>query len=170
MKSENIELLVLDRALGQLPPETAELLDEYLRQNPVAAERAIALGETVGLARGALRIGDAVVADGQPSGWARARRTARWHALAGQGWKLAACVALGLVLGRSLRPPGRAPVSVASSISAVQSRASGPGALNPAAAFWIAERRAAVAKDRAAQPKTVPWEALEVARTKGDLR
>jgi hypothetical protein len=169
MKPENLELLLLDRSLGQLPPETAELLEEHLRENPSAAARASALADTVSLARSAVCIGG-VAADAPSSGWARARRTARWRVWAAQGWKLAACVALGLMLGWSLRQPAHAPVAVASFTPATQSHAGRSRALNPAAAFWIAERRAAEANDHAPQPKALPWEALEISRAKGVRR
>jgi hypothetical protein len=169
MKPENLELLLLDRALGQLPPETAELLEEHLRGNPSAATRASALAVTVSRARTAVCSG-AVAADAPLSGWARARRTARWRAWTAQGWKLAACVALGLMLGWSLRRPAHAPVAVASFTPATQSHAGRSRALNPAAAFWIAERRAAEANDRVPPPKALPWEVLEISRAKGERR
>ncbi len=40
MKPEQLESLLMDRALGELDPEVAALLDEYLREHPEAQREA----------------------------------------------------------------------------------------------------------------------------------
>lgn len=40
MKPEQLESLLMDRALGELEPEVAALLDEYLREHPEAQREA----------------------------------------------------------------------------------------------------------------------------------
>ena len=52
---ETLEALVVDRELGELSPEAAELLEAYLRLSPEARGHARAMAETVRTARGAVR-------------------------------------------------------------------------------------------------------------------
>ncbi len=40
MKPEHLEALLIDRALGELSPEVAELLEDYLRGDPAAQREA----------------------------------------------------------------------------------------------------------------------------------
>jgi hypothetical protein len=169
MKNETLELLLLDRALGQLAPETAELVEEYLAQNPAAAVHATALSDTVGLARTTVRRDDAGPGRPEADGWARVSRAERWRTVAAQGWKLAACVAVGIAVGWAAhRPvPETGPV-VAWVQPPVHARKTAEE--NPAAAFWIAERRAAAANDRAAQPRTAMRETPGVVSPKGGAR
>jgi anti-sigma factor RsiW len=49
MNAESLESLLIDRAIGQLPPEVEALLAEYLAAHPEAARGAAELGETVAL-------------------------------------------------------------------------------------------------------------------------
>lgn len=51
MNAETLDRLMLDCALGQLPPDSEALLDEYLRLHPDAAELGAEYAETVGLTR-----------------------------------------------------------------------------------------------------------------------
>ncbi len=55
MKTEALENLLIDRALGQLAPEVEALLSEHLATHPAAAQSAAELGEIVALATTALR-------------------------------------------------------------------------------------------------------------------
>jgi hypothetical protein len=55
MKSETLTALAIDRELGELPPETAELFDDYLRSHPEARREAEAMTDAVRAARDAVR-------------------------------------------------------------------------------------------------------------------
>jgi hypothetical protein len=55
MKTETLEALLIDRALGHLTPEMDELLGEHLAANPGTARLAAELQETVTLAAAALK-------------------------------------------------------------------------------------------------------------------
>ena len=54
MKTEALENLLIDQALGQLAPEVAALLSEHLATHPATAQSAAELGEIVALATTAL--------------------------------------------------------------------------------------------------------------------
>ncbi len=104
MKTETLEALLIDRALGALSPEVAELLENHLVQNPGAARQADGLAATVQLARTA--------AAGPPSStnplppMDRVRQTLRVQRRQALGWelsKLAACLLLGLTVGLASR-------------------------------------------------------------------
>ena len=116
MNLENLESLLLDRALGELPPAVAELLDEHLARDPSAAQQAAAFTATLQLARRAAAVPAA--ASLPPLATTRLRqaeRQMRWWSHLGELAKLAACVALGLVFGRAAWPestPARPQVAV----------------------------------------------------------
>jgi|SRR6185436_1603077 hypothetical protein len=55
MKTETLDALLIDRELGELPPEVIELLDTYLKSEPAACRRADAMVRTVGTARETVR-------------------------------------------------------------------------------------------------------------------
>jgi len=57
MKTETLEALLIDRALGHLTPEMDELLGEHLAANPATARLAAELQETVTLAAAARSAG-----------------------------------------------------------------------------------------------------------------
>jgi hypothetical protein len=100
MNPENLETLLLDRALGELPPAVTELLDEYLTRNSDAARQADTLTATLQLARQAV----AMPRETPPRPLAlatlrQAQRTWRWRRLAWEALRLAACAVLGLALG-----------------------------------------------------------------------
>jgi anti-sigma factor RsiW len=100
MKAETLETLLLDRALGELPPEVAELLDEHLAQNAAAAQQAETLAATLRLTRQA--VAGPLEAPRRLPPWEKLRRAQqrqRWRVRAWEATRLAACVALGLTLG-----------------------------------------------------------------------
>jgi anti-sigma factor RsiW len=105
MKTETLDSLLMDRALGALSPEIAELLDSYLIQDPDAAQHAANLKSTVELARLTVALPDAPMSP-SPS-WDRVCRTLRVQRrrvfLAELG-KLAACLILGLAVGLASHP------------------------------------------------------------------
>jgi hypothetical protein len=100
MKPENLETLLLDRALGELSPAVVELLDEYLTRNPDAARQADTLTATLLLARQAV----VLPSEAPPSPLStvrlrQAQQTWRWRGLTREALRLAACAVLGLTLG-----------------------------------------------------------------------
>lgn len=100
MKDTTLETLLLDRALGELSPEVAELLDEYLTQNPDAARQAGAVCATAQLAREAVALPRAAsVPPLANARWRQAARVQRWRRWRNEALRLAAAVALGLAVG-----------------------------------------------------------------------
>ena len=107
MKTETLEALLIDRALGALSPEVAELLESHLTQNPEVARLADGLASTVQLARGA--VGDPTAPAFFPpmdrvrkTLCAQRRKTVAWELS-----KLAACLLLGLTIGVVSRFDGK---------------------------------------------------------------
>lgn len=105
MKTETLESLLFDQAMGELRPEVVELLEAYATQNPDAARQAAELVATVRLAREATAwpreapTSPLAVARLQRVQTAMRRRTTAWELT-----RLAACVALGLFLGWQAHP------------------------------------------------------------------
>ena len=100
MKTETLEALLIDRALGALSPEVAELLENYLIQNSDAAQQANSLASTVQLARTAAAGPNASTSPLPPLERVRKALTVqRRQAFAWQLSKLAACMLLGLTIG-----------------------------------------------------------------------
>jgi anti-sigma factor RsiW len=108
MKTETLEALLIDRALGALSPEIAELLENYLIENPAAARQANSLLSTVYLARTAVATPSPLKNRVPPLN--RVRRALAVQSSRNFVWqmsKLAACVALGLTIGLAGRFGGR---------------------------------------------------------------
>jgi anti-sigma factor RsiW len=100
MKTETLEALLLDHALGELSPEVVELLETHLAHNPEAAQQADGLASTVQLARQAMAV--AQEAPRRSLAVERLRRVQMTHRRRAFIWemaRLAACVVLGLALG-----------------------------------------------------------------------
>ena len=89
MNKEVLERLLMDRAVGELPPDVEVLLEDHLDEHPEARKEAVAIGETVRLARQALA--------GQPAEVLPAREPA-WYRPS-WAWGMAACFVGGLCLG-----------------------------------------------------------------------
>jgi anti-sigma factor RsiW len=131
MKPELLETLLLDRALGELSPAVAALLDAHLAHDPAAARHAAELANTLQLARAAVAVPSE--APRRPLDVDRLRRA--HHAVRAttrrrEILRLAACLALGLVGGWLLRPArgsGAPPVIIAIAT---------PRATEPANHFW----------------------------------
>jgi anti-sigma factor RsiW len=114
MKTENLETLLLDHALGELSPEVAELLETHLARNPEAARQADGLASTVQRARQALAVTQE--APRRSLSIERLRQAQLTHhrrAFIGELARLAACVALGLTLGWYGHTARKAPVAAA---------------------------------------------------------
>jgi anti-sigma factor RsiW len=100
MKTENLEALLLDRAMGELPAATAELLDEYLSSNPALAAKAKELSAVLRQAEEAMRTnGSRGLRPFPRKAIDREQRVVRWRRGLFQTLKLAACVAFGVSLG-----------------------------------------------------------------------
>lgn len=55
MKTETLQALLVDRELGELPPDVAELLNAYLEMTPAARQEQDAMSKTVRTARETVR-------------------------------------------------------------------------------------------------------------------
>ncbi len=100
MKPETLEVLLLDRAMGELPPEVVELLETHLTHNPEAARRAEGLASAIQLARQAVARVPEVPRRPLAVGQLRhVQMTQRRRAFIWELVRLAACVVLGLTLG-----------------------------------------------------------------------
>jgi hypothetical protein len=55
MKTETLRAFLVDRQLGELPPDTAELLDAYIAAVPAARAEADATARTMSIARDTMR-------------------------------------------------------------------------------------------------------------------
>ena len=138
MKPELLETLLLDRALGELRPEVAALLEAHLAQAPAAARRAAEFDAAVRLARAAV----ATPPEAPPRTLDVARLRRVHHA--GQAalrrtefLRLAACLALGLGLGWFIRS-----VLLTSEISPPPAAvvAAGPRTTERTTQFWSLAR------------------------------
>jgi anti-sigma factor RsiW len=100
MKTETLEALLLDHALGELSSEVVELLEAHLAHNPEAARQAAGLASAVQQARQAVAVSQE--APRRSLAVERLRQTQmtrrRW-AFTWELARLAACVVLGLALG-----------------------------------------------------------------------
>jgi hypothetical protein len=122
MKTETLEALLIDRALGALSPEVAELLENYLIQNPDAAQKANGLESTVQLARTVAASPVMSMGALPPLGRVRkALAVQRRHAFLWEFGKLAACVLVGLAIGLASRFGGRPDGALDTSVALVGS-------------------------------------------------
>lgn len=138
MKTEHLSALLADRALGELPPEVAALLEAWLAQNPAAAEQAAGLDTTVRLARAAVAPPREQPA---PLDLARFRRESavpRFRLGRAEMLRLAAVLALGVGLGWAFRPQPAAvpPRPAAATVARPAPSPSSPGATH----FWSVTR------------------------------
>ena len=139
MKPEYLETLLLDRALNQLAPEVADLLEAHLAHDPAAARRAAALAATVALARETAAAPHEPVESTDVTAWRRVQRTWRWRMAGLETLKVAASIAVGL--GLAFLWHNRAPTpaqgfAVNEPLAVAQ----------PAPAFWSSTRLIAAAR------------------------
>lgn len=135
MKPELLETLLLDRALGELPPAVAALLDAHLAQSPAAARRAAELDATLQLARSAVAVPRETPRPLDLARLRHAHRAARATTRRAELLRLAACLALGLAGGWLARPAR----SLAARAPAVVVLAP-PRPTDPATHFWSVAR------------------------------
>jgi len=112
MTKKQLEELLIDRALGGLDEHCAELLDAYTREKPAVSYQSSELAEMVSLARQAMNTNRARIGTLPPFPGARIRRELRGRRVArhaGAAAALAACLSLGILIGRSGGPPSEQP-------------------------------------------------------------
>ncbi|PTX90755.1 hypothetical protein [Opitutus sp. ER46] len=104
MNPETLDALLIDRALGELDPEHAALLDAYLALAPAASARAAQLEGTMNLTRRllapAIRSAGADPTTAVPS--RPEVRPGVWRRYRGEWLRLAACLLLGGAIGWSV--------------------------------------------------------------------
>ncbi len=140
MKPEMLDPLLLDRALGELSPGVAALLDAHLAQNPDATHRAVELAGTLQIARAATAA--PAGSPPHPLDRERLRRAHRAQLFArrrSEILRLAACLALGLGLGWLVHAPQPRENIVAAPPATTPASAL-PAADNPPARFWSLAR------------------------------
>ena len=102
MKPESLEGLLIDRALGELSPEVAELLNAYLSANPRAAKKATAWTETWRLARNAMASDVDARRQPLPKLKPHGRNSWNWRVRRTELLRLAACLIIGVTAGWGL--------------------------------------------------------------------
>lgn len=102
MKPESLEGLLIDRALGELSPEVAELLNAYLSANPAAAEQAAAWTETWRSAVRATAFDVDARLQPLPKHKSRGRNFWNWRVRRTELLRLAACLIIGVTAGWGL--------------------------------------------------------------------
>lgn len=124
MKPETLKSLIVDRALGELPPDVGELLDAYLENHPNLAAQAEHTGKTTELARAAVQAPAPAGAPSALPGWKTPDSV--FNGASRRFWlPLAASLAVGFLAGRFAGPrengtaPMPQPPNLASSASAL---------------------------------------------------
>jgi hypothetical protein len=152
MKPETLEALLLDRAMGELSPEVAELLEAHLAGISDAAHQAGGFAAIVQQARQAVALPEEAppplaVARLQQAQVAWRRRAIVWEAA-----RLAACVILGLTLGWYAHSAREAPMIAATPVTSAPAAPAVSAAAPPRPAestpdFWALARLAAVQQE-----------------------
>jgi anti-sigma factor RsiW len=145
MNRDVLERLAADHALGALPPDVGHLLECHLAREPELALAADEIERTVRLAR-------TVLAEHAPSSMpafpvSGFEQIARWHRQVGRVIRaaaLAACVAVGIGIGRFSMPAASssAPVQPIQVVSAapVPTHRSAVGAAGDEGGYWSVSR------------------------------
>jgi anti-sigma factor RsiW len=140
MNPEQLESLLIDRELGELPPAVVALLEAHLAQDPSAARQAADIQATLQLTRRAAARPSAPPQ--RPFDFAEVRRAhdrARAATLRTELYRLAACLALGLGVGWFARPsPAPAIAAEHPSPHPVALALEAPG--EPRSTFWSVAR------------------------------
>jgi hypothetical protein len=163
MKTENLEALLLDRAFGQLGPEVAELLDEYLMQNPTVGVQAAVLRGTVEIARVAVALPPSTINQTPLRDFAAVQRSLEWRGLSRETLKIAACVAVGLSLGWMARASKGVPDAVRRTELV---RIAPPPTISPAEAFWSRKRIEAELSHPTRRHAPLPWPIAQPQQTR----
>jgi hypothetical protein len=146
MKPETLEALLLDRAMGELSPEVAELLDAHLASTPDAARQAGGFAAVIQQARQAVAVAEPppplAISRLQQAQVAWRRRAIIWKTA-----RLAACVILGLTLGWYVRSTRVPPVVAATPASSAVSAPVPPRGSKSTQDFWSLARLEAVQQE-----------------------
>jgi anti-sigma factor RsiW len=160
MKTETLDTLLLDRALGELTPEVAALLEDHLAQNPAAASRARELAATFQLARSAVALPHEAPRPLDVERLRRAHQTERAGTRRREILRLAACLALGLTAGWLARTT---PTKTEIAVSPVVTTPTPREAATPSAHFWsrahIAAQHNAAPPERSNHREHLRWDA-----------
>jgi anti-sigma factor RsiW len=160
MERDLLEKLLIDRHLGELPPDAAALLDEYLALRPEAAANAGRIGATLDLARDALGSLEPRAADSlprlRPSGRAGriGRAPAGQHVPLLRPVALAACLVLAFLLGRRMSLP---PAGVAERPPVEFAAGGGAAIAAPAGEFWSVRQWRETAAAQPSPRRTLNW-------------
>jgi hypothetical protein len=141
MKNDVLEMLLLDRAMGEMNDETRELLEAYLVLNPQASRLAAEMDATLVRTRQALKCPPERVRPSSLHSMESVALKVRTRHRTALGLQLAACIAIGLALGFVLRRPSASPETRAVTISAPMEPAES-AATEPGAGFWESARQA----------------------------
>jgi hypothetical protein len=160
MDTATLERLMLDRALGVLPPDTIALLDGYMADHPAEAAKLAGLEQTTHLARQVLNGDPALSLPAFPR--ARLALAARQHRRLRIAWRissLAACLVVGVGLGWLVfrSPPADLPSPV---VTVVQNEPTVRTGENLEDDFWSRRRlleRATGVKQPRPSPRLI-WE------------
>ncbi len=147
MKPETLEALLLDRAMGELSPEVAELLEAHLAGVPDAARQAGGLAAVVQQARQAVALPEEAPPPLATARLQRAQAAWRRRAFIWETARLAACVILGLTLGWYVRPARVTPVVAAAPTSSAVNASVPPLVSESTHDFWSLARLEAVQQE-----------------------
>jgi anti-sigma factor RsiW len=140
MRPELLEPLLLDRALGELPPEVAALLDEHLARDPNSARQAAELDKTLMFARAVTRLdAEAPVPALDAARLHDAARSEQAATRRSQWFRLAACLALGAIAGWLARPVPAPTIVAAPAAAALAATTPRPLGATPAG-LWSRSR------------------------------
>ena len=155
---EILERLLIDRALGGLPPDVDALLDDYLASDPAAAAEAEKLARTADLAQRALAPPEGANQYPLPPLALRSRRVTV-RRVAGRAAALAACLLIGLVLGIGLSPTPAVVETTAPVATVSVGEESEPAAATYTSEIWSAQRfREALARPRRSEVRRLVWD------------
>lgn len=146
MTGDCLQRLIMDRELNELSPDTADLLDAYLKDRPGAAAEAAEIRDTLNVARQAAGIRRPSANELPPLQLNQPRPLAQTGALRwGQISALAACLIVGFWLGRA--GPRSGPLEGPSTVVQAQTENND---------FWSIRRLSAHAAEPSSTPR-VRW-------------
>ncbi|HOB76342.1 MAG TPA: hypothetical protein PKG54_17665 [Phycisphaerae bacterium] len=165
MDSTTLERLLMDRALGQLSPDTEALLAAWLAEHPAARTLGEEIELTVAAARNTLTAGPAIPVPSFPAAEIVRRAGRSWSMwrMAGKAASLAACVLLGIGLHALWNSEASPHAPHIEPLQLVENSAPAPlppvAAPSPESGFWSANRlREQVRQRRPERGTRVIWD------------